>query len=75
MLMALGRTPELEIHMRGALANGVTDVELREISLHAILYAGIPAGAEGVRMLDRLLRELRPDSELLEPAARPERVG
>lgn len=73
MLLALGRAPELNIHMRGALANGVTEVELREIALHSILYCGIPAGAEGVRMLEGILKELRPESELLDPAPRPER--
>ncbi len=71
MLIALGKGPELNIHMRGALANGVTEVELREVSLHAILYAGIPAGNEGLRTLEGILKDTKPDSELLAPAARP----
>lgn len=71
MLAALGRSHELAIHTRGALANGVTDVELREIALHAILYCGIPAGGEALRVLDAVLAEDGGDSVLREPATRP----
>lgn len=68
MMIALGREWELNIHMRGALANGVTEEELREISLHAVLYTGIPAANEGLRTLDSILAAERPDSTLLQPA-------
>jgi 4-carboxymuconolactone decarboxylase len=64
MLIALNRPHELRIHMEGALANGATEVELREVALHAVLYAGIPAGVGGIRTLGELLAELRPDSPL-----------
>lgn len=67
MLIALGRSHELNIHIRGALANGVTEVELREIALHAILYCGIPAGNDGIRTLDAILA---PDSPLRTDAPR-----
>jgi 4-carboxymuconolactone decarboxylase len=68
MLLALGREHELEIHMVGALANGVTDVELREICLHAVAYCGIPSAGEGLRTLDKVLAARLPDSTLLRPA-------
>ncbi len=64
MLIALNRPHELRIHMEGALANGASEVELREVALHAVLYAGIPAGVGGVRTLGEVLTELRPDSPL-----------
>lgn len=64
MLIALNRPHELRIHMEGALANGATEEELREVSLHAVLYAGIPAGVGGISTLDQLLAERRPDSPL-----------
>jgi 4-carboxymuconolactone decarboxylase len=70
MLLALGRSHELNIHLRGALRNGVTPEELREICLHAILYCGIPAGVEGIRTLDAVLREVAPESSILDPAVR-----
>lgn len=55
MLVALGRAHEIRVHLRGALANGVSPVELREIVLHAFLYAGIPSAVEGMRALKEVL--------------------
>ncbi|MFN3876604.1 MAG: nucleoside recognition domain-containing protein, partial [Flavobacteriales bacterium] len=43
MLAALGKEPELKVHVRGAIANGVTKEEIREILVHSFLYCGIPA--------------------------------
>jgi 4-carboxymuconolactone decarboxylase len=45
-LAALGRPNQLKTHVRGALKNGVTRDEIREIILHTTVYAGIPAGVE-----------------------------
>jgi 4-carboxymuconolactone decarboxylase len=45
-LTALVRPNQLKNHVRGALANGVTPAEIREILLHTSIYAGIPAGVE-----------------------------
>ncbi len=42
MLAALARQPELEAHMRIALANGVTRDELRGLVVHTAFYAGWP---------------------------------
>lgn len=47
MLTALGREHELRTHIRGALSNGVTPTEIRELMIHAHLYAGIPAAFGG----------------------------
>lgn len=49
MLVALGRTHELKIHVRGALNNGVTPEELQEIFLHATVYCGFPAALDAFR--------------------------
>jgi 4-carboxymuconolactone decarboxylase len=49
MLTALGRPDELRLHTRGALANGVTAAEIREVLVHATVYCGIPAGARRVQ--------------------------
>jgi len=43
LLAALGHDRELGIHLRGALRNGVTSDELREVLLHTAVYAGVPA--------------------------------
>jgi 4-carboxymuconolactone decarboxylase len=45
-LAALVRPNQLKVHVRGALQNGVTPDEIREILLHTAVYAGIPAGVE-----------------------------
>ena len=57
MLVALNRTPQLRAHLAGALANGVTKEEIREVLLHAMLYAGIPAALEGFRTATAVLEE------------------
>src|SRR5690625_3146681 len=41
MLLATGKSHEIRVHMRGALQNGVTPLQLREIVLHSVLYCGI----------------------------------
>ncbi len=43
-LCAMGRPHELRVHVKGALANGVTPLEIREILLHTMVYAGVPLG-------------------------------
>lgn len=49
MLVALGRVTELKGHLRGAVNNGASLVEIREVLLHAGVYAGAPAAVEGFR--------------------------
>jgi 4-carboxymuconolactone decarboxylase len=47
LLAAQGRTEELRWHVKGALANGVSKDEIKEVFLHTAVYAGIPAGVSG----------------------------
>ncbi len=49
LLSALNRGQELEAHMRGAKRNGATLAEIREVLLHTCVYAGFPAGFDGMR--------------------------
>ena len=44
MLTALKAPHELKLHVKGALANGVTVEEIKEILLHATVYSGVPPG-------------------------------
>jgi 4-carboxymuconolactone decarboxylase len=46
ILTALSKPNQLKIHVRGALTNGATKEEIREVLLHTSIYAGIPAGVE-----------------------------
>ena len=58
MLMALGKSTELGVHVRGAVANGCTPVEIQEAILSARFYAGMSAGLEGVRVAKRAFDEM-----------------
>jgi len=49
MLVALGRSDELELHLDGALRNGVTKAEIAEILLQSAIYCGYPAALGGFR--------------------------
>lgn len=49
MLIALGKTQELQGHVRGALNNGVTPEELKEVLLHSTVYCGFPAAIDAFR--------------------------
>jgi len=55
MLMGTGRFLQFPAHLRGALANGVTPEELRELVLHSQLYCGIPSAVEGMAALEATL--------------------
>ena len=58
MLIALGRAEELKIHVRGALANGVSREELREILLHAAIYCGLPAAVSSFRSTGEVFAQI-----------------
>jgi 4-carboxymuconolactone decarboxylase len=49
MLVALGKAEELELHLDGAIKNGVTKKEIGEILLHSAIYCGYPAALGGFR--------------------------
>lgn len=59
MLSALGRSTELQTHIRGALRNGVTQDQIREVLIQVSIYCGVPAGVEGFRVARRVVDELR----------------
>ncbi|TNC15963.1 gamma carboxymuconolactone decarboxylase [Methylobacterium terricola] len=56
MLTALSKPAELKLHVKGALANGVTVDEIKEILLHATVYCGIPAGLEAFKAAHEVLK-------------------
>lgn len=58
MLTALNRSPEIKLHVRGAVNNGVTVEEIKEILLHATVYCGIPAGLDAFKAANEVLKEM-----------------
>ena len=57
MLSALNRPHELKMHVGGALRNGVTREEIREVLLQVAIYCGIPAGVEAFRVAKEAIAE------------------
>lgn len=50
MLVALGKAEELELHLNGAIRNGVTKKEIGEVLLQTAIYCGYPAALGGFRV-------------------------
>lgn len=57
MLTALGRTQELKGHVRGAVNNGASIDEIREVLLHAAVYCGVPLAIDAFRAAHEALKE------------------
>jgi len=58
LLVALNRPNQLKGHVRGAIKNGVTKEEIREVLLHSMIYAGVPAGVDSFNHATEVLKEL-----------------
>lgn len=58
MLTALNRPHELKLHLKGALNNGVTREEIREVFLQAAVYCGAPAAVDSFRTAKEVFREV-----------------
>jgi 4-carboxymuconolactone decarboxylase len=58
MISVLNRPHELKTHVRGAMNNGVTREEIREILLQVAIYAGAPAAVDGFRIARETFAEL-----------------
>jgi 4-carboxymuconolactone decarboxylase len=58
MISALNRPHELKMHVKGAIANGLTKDEIREVLLQVAIYCGIPAGVDSFRIAKEALAEI-----------------
>ncbi len=59
MLSALNRPHELALHVKGALRNGVTEVEIREVLLQVAIYCGVPSGVDAFRTAKAAIKEFK----------------
>lgn len=66
MCIALNRPHEIKLHLRGAVRNGCTAVELRELLLHSFIYCGGPAAVDAFNVM----RTTMPEIEKAEQQAR-----
>jgi 4-carboxymuconolactone decarboxylase len=55
MIAALNRPHELKLHVRGALRNGVTTQEIREVLLQVAIYCGVPAALDAFRVAKEVI--------------------
>ena len=58
MISILNRPHELKIHVKGALKNGLTKTEIREVLLQVGIYAGVPAAVDSFRIAREAFAEL-----------------
>jgi len=58
MLTALNRPHELKLHVKGALRNGVTKDEMREVFLQSAIYCGVPAAIDSFRCAREVFKEM-----------------
>lgn len=58
MLTALNRPHEIRLHVRGALNNGLTREELREVFLQSAIYCGLPAALDAMRVANEAFAEI-----------------
>lgn len=57
MLAALGRMHEFELHFKGAVRNGLSSDQLKDVLTQIAVYCGIPAGVESFRIARKVLNE------------------
>jgi len=62
MISALNRPHELKLHIRGALNNGLTREEIREVLLQVAVYCGIPAGMASFQLAREVFAEVDSDA-------------
>ncbi|MGZ5091363.1 MAG: carboxymuconolactone decarboxylase family protein [Burkholderiales bacterium] len=60
MIAALGKMHEFELHLRGAIRNGLTKEELRAVLIQIAVYCGIPVGVDCFRTAKQVIGEMKP---------------
>jgi 4-carboxymuconolactone decarboxylase len=58
MITALNRPHELKLHIKGAINNGLTTDEIREIFLQTAIYCGVPAAIDSFRNAKEVFKEM-----------------
>ena len=56
-MVALGHLEELEMHVRAALRNGLTEAEIKEVLLQNAIYCGVPAATSALAVAQRVLAD------------------
>jgi len=65
LLASQGKEIELAAHIRGAVNNGASEIEIRETLLQAATYCGMPTGAGSFRVGDATIKRLKEEGKLV----------
>jgi alkylhydroperoxidase/carboxymuconolactone decarboxylase family protein YurZ len=68
VLTSLGRENEIAMHVRAALRNGLTPVEIGEVFIHTAIYAGVPASNSAFAIAQEVIAAESAPGGLLDPA-------
>ncbi len=71
MISILNRGHELKAHVRGALNNGLSKDEIREVLLQVAIYGGVPAAVDSFRLANEAFKEI--EAEV--PADKPVKIA
>lgn len=63
ILSALNRQNELKLHIKGAIRNGCTEEEIKEVLLQVGVYCGLPAAMESFRIAQEAIKELEDEEK------------
>ena len=58
MITALNHPHELKLHVRGAINNGLSKEEIKEVFLQAGVYCGVPAAIDSFRVAGEVFKEM-----------------
>jgi len=58
MLTALNRPHELKLHVKGAINNGLTKDEIREVFMQTAIYCGVPAAIDSIRSAREVFKDM-----------------
>ncbi|KIM45468.1 hypothetical protein M413DRAFT_442136 [Hebeloma cylindrosporum] len=64
LLASQGKEVELAAHIRGAVNNGATEIEIRETLLQTATYSGMPTGVSAFRVADVVIKQLKEEGKL-----------
>lgn len=63
MITALNRPHELKLHVRGAIHNGLTKDEIKEVFLQTAIYCGVPATIDSFRNAQQVFDEMEKEEQ------------
>jgi len=58
MLSALNRPHEIKVHVKGAIKNGLSKDDIKEVFLQVAIYCGVPAAVDSFRIAREAFKEM-----------------